>query len=388
MSSRIVLPPEIQVIERPGVVRYQLPRRRPGLSVAVYLVLLVLTLAGGICGTSLIRDSGAGSIAFAFVLICSFALLLEVLSLYFGRAEVELSGDELRAIERFGPFRRTRRRPVFHVSRLVVGHLTPDVAKAHRGSLVPLANDPGMAAILVEAKGDALMLLAPGYPRAWLMALAQDLARRVNAAEPDLLSDLPAPKIEVIESAVEASGFVERAEPPAGSAIVVERHPDGVTLIVPPRGIWQGGGCGILLISLMFLGGALICVLAAAGIVHGDGDPGIGFCICLVAGLVTLFLAIGHGRRRAVLVVAGKNTLKVTNVEVFGVQERLWQREELADIVTGPSDGGINDDSLLELQIHPKTGAKFGLLAGRDACELAFLATELRRSLHLPPKEE
>jgi hypothetical protein len=67
-------------------------------------------------------------------------------------------------------------------------------------------------------------------------------------------------------------------------------------------------------------------------------------------------------------------------------REHLWRREELDDIRTVPSRDEINDKPLTELQLHLGTGAKFGFLAGRDRDELAFLATELRRSLHLPSK--
>jgi hypothetical protein len=185
----------------------------------------------------------------------------------------------------------------------------------------------------------------------------------------------------------EPSGFVERPEPPAGSGIVVEHHSDGVTLIVPPRGIWKGGGCAIMVLGLVFLAGALNCVLAMAGIVHGEGDPFVGFWVCLIAGLAGSFLAVGHGRRRAMLVVSADRTLQVKNVDVFGTQERIWQREELAEIRTGTREGVVDDISVLELQIDPKSGPTFGLLAGRSAADLEFLAAQLRRLLRLPQQD-
>lgn len=354
---------------------------------AIYLVSFVLVSAITI---GVARSFGGGALTtlvVAFVLLATSPWLVGALSLYTGRAEVELGGSELRAIERVGPFRWSRRLPVIRVSRLVVGHLTPDAGKDYKCPSVELANEPGLAAILAEVEGGKPMTLAPGYPRAWLLALAQDLARRGKASAPDPLSDLPPPKIDVVESAVEASGFLERPERPAGSAVVVERHPDGVTLIVPPRGVGRGAGCLGLLVSLLFLGGASLCMLGSAGIVHGHGDPWAAFWICLISGLLLLLWVIEVGRRRAVLVVAG-DTLRVTTAGLLGAQERLWRREELVDIRTGPSNYKCNDEPVPELQIHLMTRAKFGFLVGRDADELAFLATELRRSLHLPAKGE
>jgi hypothetical protein len=395
VAPSVVLPPEIQVIESPGGVRYRLPRRRtrrarlPGaICVATYLVSVILASA---IAVGVARSFGGGALttmALAFVLLATSPLLVKVLSLYIGRAEVELRGSEIRAIERVGPFRWSRRLPVIRVSRLVVGHLTPDAGADDESASVELANEPEPAAIVAEVEGGQPMTLAPGYPRAWLLALAQDLARRFEASTPDSLSDLLPPKIDVVESAVEAGGSLERPERPTGSAVVVERHRDGVTLIILPRGVGRGaGGCLLLFVSLLFLGGALLCLLGAAGIVPVHGDPWATFWICLISGLLPLLGAIEIGRRRAVLVVAG-DTLRVTTAGPLGSRERLWRREELVDICTGPSGCEINDEPLPELQIHLMTRAKFGFLVGREADELTFLATELRRSLHLPAKGE
>jgi hypothetical protein len=44
----------------------------------------------------------------------------------------------------------------------------------------------------------------------------------------------------------------------------------------------------------------------------------------------------------------------------------------------------VNGRPVLELQIHPVGGKKWGLLAGRDEDELRWMATALRRALKLP----
>jgi hypothetical protein len=40
---------------------------------------------------------------------------------------------------------------------------------------------------------------------------------------------------------------------------------------------------------------------------------------------------------------------------------------------------------VVELQVQPIAGGRFGILAGRDRSELDWLATILRRELHVPP---
>jgi hypothetical protein len=42
---------------------------------------------------------------------------------------------------------------------------------------------------------------------------------------------------------------------------------------------------------------------------------------------------------------------------------------------------------VVELQVQPIKGERFGLLAGRDRAELQWLATTVRRELHVPPPE-
>jgi hypothetical protein len=78
--------------------------------------------------------------------------------------------------------------------------------------------------------------------------------------------------------------------------------------------------------------------------------------------------------------------LRIATAGLLGSRERLWRREELSEIRTGPSRCAINEVPVTELQIHLRTGATFGFLVGRDEDELAFLVTALQRWLELPAK--
>ena len=236
MAPSVKLPSEIQVIESPGGVRYRFPRRRTRRLGIIALLLLTVASAAATGVTESFDDGVLGSMAFAFFLLAAFLLLCAALSRYFGRAEVEvdLSGGEIRAIERVGPFRRSQRIALMRVSRLVVFHQT---LRTRDDSKAVQTKEPVLAEIIAEVEGNESVTLAANYPRTWLLALAWDLARRTRASAHDPLADLPPSKIDVVESAVNASGFHEGHERLAGSAVSVERHPDGVTLVVPPRGI-------------------------------------------------------------------------------------------------------------------------------------------------------
>jgi hypothetical protein len=384
MAAGVALPPEIRIIESLEVVQYCLPRRRAPkarLLGAVGVAVFGLPLVWGVTiWMARSCDGGGAAVLVVIGLLITSSVLVNVLFHFMGRAEVELGGGELRAIERVGPFRKLRRLPVVRVSRLVVGHLTSRAGRDNNPSAM-LADEPRLAAILAEVEGGEPMILAPGYPRAWLLAMTQDLARRVKDSALDPLFDPPPLKIAVVEIAVDAHGFLER---PSGSGIVVEHHPDEVTFIVPPPGVGRDArGCVFLLVGVMFLTGALLCMLGAAGIVTLQGDPWAALGVCLLCGLILLTGAIELGRRRVVLVVAGF-TLRVTTDSPFRYREHFWPRAELYDIDTGPSNQEINDRPLPELQIHLRTGKKFGFLVGRDPEELEFLATSLRRALHMP----
>ena len=132
-----------------------------------------------------------------------------------------------------------------------------------------------------------------------------------------------------------------------------------------------------------------MALLAAAGIVdvYPEGQNPWAGLICLIPGLPLVIVAIEVGRQRVVLVVAG-GMVRIMTTSPFWSRDRRWRREELDDIRTGPSGYEINDCPLTELQIHLRSGAKFGFLVGRGADELAFLATALRWSLHLPAKKD
>jgi hypothetical protein len=178
---------------------------------------------------------------------------------------------------------------------------------------------------------------------------------------------------------------------PAGSKVHVEQHADGVAIRVPPAGLWRGSQGAFVFALLWCALCAAVTVSLVSGLLQGGEDIWIGLlflgAVFWPAGVGMLLLGINMGRRRAVLAVAG-DQLVVERTGLFGTKHHAWQREEISDVRAGPSGMTVNDEPVLELQIHPRQGKKVGLLAGRDAEELRWLATTLRRALGLAARPE
>jgi hypothetical protein len=132
-----------------------------------------------------------------------------------------------------------------------------------------------------------------------------------------------------------------------------------------------------------------MAVFTAGAAVAGfewDGNPWLP--ILLIAafwafGLGLLAVAVNMGRRTAVMAVED-GRLQVETRGLFGVRRQEWNPGELSAVRADAGGLEVNERPVLELQIHPAGGKKWGLLAGRDEDELRWMATSLRRALKLP----
>jgi hypothetical protein len=175
---------------------------------------------------------------------------------------------------------------------------------------------------------------------------------------------------------------------PAKSPITIERFADGLTIQVPPAGLW-GGTKGLFFFALVWNGFmAIFTPLMIAGFLAGndakqDGSIWIAILFLSVFWLVGVGLLLGSlnmARRGAALAVTG-GTLMVLQTGLFGSKQRDWPPGDLEAVRAGPSGMTVNDVPVLELQIFDGGGNKFGLLAGRSDEELEWLAYELRQAL-------
>jgi hypothetical protein len=391
MSS--LLPPEIEFSERGDVTRIRMPARRIGywrliglLPLLFGLVFALGPLSWALRMVNFARFEPCSLMFLAFTIpfIWGGLQLARVgLLLLAANSEVELRRDQLVSIERYGPVTWTRKLPLESVRKFVV---QGGAAQTPRGSAAP-AFLHELAAIMVESATDKkALLLTPGFPPKLLLPLAEELARRCNVEVEQREGRLEKPAIEVQQILTP-----EDAEPPVNlkqpdeSDVEVEEAADGVTLKVPPAGIWEGSS-GLAMFSIFWNG---FMAIITGVFVFADGPKGKDLLIAIpffglfwAVGIGMALGAINIGRRRAVLAVVGDRLLAM-QTGIFGGKRSQWQKEEILDIRSGPSGVEVNDEPVIELQIVPMKGKKFGMLSGRNEAELRWLAVKLRHALRM-----
>jgi len=128
----------------------------------------------------------------------------------------------------------------------------------------------------------------------------------------------------------------------------------------------------------------VVAVVYSAFRNHGQGLGSLPFALGFWAiGWVLVAVALQLGRRTVELVVEG-GQLRVTFKGPIRTTQKIWSRPELAAIRVDRSNVEINHRVLPELQIHPRSGKKQGMLAGHEEKELLWLATRLRQALQVP----
>ncbi len=298
----------------------------------------------------------------------------------FGRCRVEWTDGTLRAAEILGPFRWTRRMPRKPVRKLEV---TAATSKSGNAPPKQMENFAGLTAEFEDGSKKVVVL---GYPKDWLLAVAQELrsyvaggafaAAKVEVTVADPTQDDPAAE----------DVFVQ----PAGSRVQVEESGSNLRLVMPPEGIWRGSK-GLFFFGLLWCGFmVLFTSLTVFSAGKKPGDIPTVFWIFIPAfwaiGIGLLLGAINMGRRTARLEV-DTSRLCIETRGLFGAKRREWTRADLSAVRADGSGMEVNDRPVIELQIHPRVGKKVGLLAGRNEDELRWIATCLRRALNLPARE-
>jgi hypothetical protein len=233
----IAPPPDVTVTELPDGVRYRLPGRPWGTPAWIGLAAVV----GGVLGTTflsfwlwcvgspLFRPGGlqpGEGMLFVFLglggmmLVMCAGLAVRGLTKLVGHNEIELRDDTISGFECWGPIRLGPRRAVAGLIRLDVRDALPD-ERPGRVYEEPRAATEFNA--LVASWPAAEVTLARGYPRSWLVPLANDLARRCRLAA-DRVSEEPLPN---------PAGFVDLPEQPIESRIEAAETGGELRLILP-----------------------------------------------------------------------------------------------------------------------------------------------------------
>jgi hypothetical protein len=442
------LPPEVTATAGAHGVRYRFPRRPLGGSRwiglaggALGVVLCCLPLgAAGMLLRIVVQQLPAES-GWFWLLVTIFTLPAVPVGLktatvglfvLVGHSEIELCRDTLSARECCGPLRWAWQRSTADLRRFLVSdRLGPSPGTGTRAALAAALNflfcgcgDLGV--IIPEWKAavghaNVPLWLAPGYPRPWLLAVADDLARRCTpppgpATAPEagapaqaIIAPVPAfpispvipppprtrpeptsapapPRIAVVEQDADLSRYEELDERPAGSRIVADTTAGGLTFIVPPPGWeanrgWVAGGVVACLIALGLS-------LSLCGGAQSIGGATVTVLLALPAwaiGIGVLLVASDRARRRVVLDVTG-DTLVVWQPGLFRVRPRRWARQHVADVFVMHYLRDEDDPEYWELQVHPQPGhgEPLRLLGHCHEAELRWLATRLRRTLQCP----
>jgi hypothetical protein len=394
------MPSEVRVEAVRDDVAYQFPvrplgkLRLVGVIPAAFGVLFVsvplrmfLTMLHGIAA----RNSGANAHSHFQYIFLAFTIPFFVvgsmpiafgLAILFGRCRVEWREKRLSTVEQVGPFRWRRRLMASKGSvRKLIVSVGPDRSN---GTSVTTNLPTNLAALSAEFDSGKPRIVAMGYPREWLQAVAEDLSARVGA----VTSVSSRPKIETIyQGRVLDQAGQEMVERPLNATVRLEATANGISMAVPSAGLWKGskGMLGFSIFWCLFIS-LFTCVWVASALRKPNSVPWMLWVFLAVfwaAGLGMLTGAVNMGKRRG-LVLVSDGRLKVAVSGIFGTKHWDWPREEIGAIRVAGSGMKVNNRPVLELQVHPLAGKKVGLFAGRDEDELRWMAFELRRALGVP----
>jgi hypothetical protein len=324
---------------------------------------------------------GLFPLLFVLAALMPFSIGLFILM---GRTRLVVTRDRLVATELAGPFRWSRRLKVADIERLEVAfgmRAKPD-ATPPPASLTKLG---GMAAALKNGKHRILLL---GYPRDWVEAMADELSSRMRLQGRSVQVE----RKEVLSavSGNAAPAEVQVVAQPANSNARLVESASGLEVTVPSRGLRRESG-GLFFFAIVW---CLFMTVFTGAMFLGNssgGDLGrMGGTLFILGfwaiGIGMLLLSIHLGTRRWTLSVRG-NELSVELRSRLRIRSWQWTASELRDIAVGNSGVEVNDRPLKEVQIHPRSGKKAGLLRGRPEDELAWIASILRRSMRLSSPE-
>jgi hypothetical protein len=298
----------------------------------------------------------------------------------FGRCKVMWRDGRLKVSDTVGLFGWRRRLP-----RAAIRKFSVTAGASSNGQAVTTGPLAAIAMLIAEFEKGKPRIVAAGYPREWLEAMAADLSARAGRSQPT------PPQMEVVDARENPPQFRDVAEKPVDSKVEVQRHVGSIVLEIPPAGLCRGS-MGLFPFASFW---CLFMVVFTSAVVLGKkGVPAKDFWTATLftsgfwaMGLGMMAVAVNLGRRRATL-TAGQSGLTVVQTGPFGVKRREFLRGDIAAIRADASSVMVNHARVLELQIHPLTGKKLGLFAGRDAGELRWMATELRNALSVKAKQD
>jgi hypothetical protein len=386
-----MLPREIQAEHWPDRTTYDLPMRPIGalrflgLLPMAFSVAFVWMPGHFLLGLfhQLGRDKAGFFLWIPIAFLCAFVIAGLVpftigLFMLIGRTRLVVTRERIIATEIAGPVRRSRKIKVADIERLEYGGARTEGQTAN-ATPAWLKQIGGLTAILRNGKKSLLLI---GYPRDWVEAMAEELSGSMQQVGTKVEINEVEPLTRNAETPTE-----ELVSKPASSLVQLETRVNGLVLEIPPAGLRKGGK-GLFSFAIIWCLFMTVFTCAMCfGKDHNGQRPPWGAWLFIAGfwgiGLTMLASAINMGRRRAVLTVESGG-LRVDQHGLFGANSREWQRGQISAVRVDRSGMEVNHVPLMQLQIHPVGGKKFGLLTGRPEDELRWIASELRRALSVP----
>ena len=295
-------------------------------------------------------------------LVAGLGMLILGIFLAFGRLEIEWTSRRFLVRSRSLFLSWTRSRPADGLRILTAVQIPAGEGMTNP----PFDAIAAMGILRATWEGGSSMTVASAYPPSWFHAMAQDLATLSGGTI----------TVERFGPGLFDSAEVELTHPPAGSQAVLRRNPEGVVLLLSPRGIRQGSA-GYLWSGIGWLTTVALldffCFLA----MRKELSTFLWFSAALLlfstGGFIMIGAAIHLGRQTVTLEVT-EGRLKASIVGPFGRPRFDWDLLELDVIRCGPSGHTLNGIPTMALCIHPRMKHPEKLLEGRDPVEIRWIA--------------
>jgi hypothetical protein len=244
------------------------------------------------------------------------------------------------------------------------------------------------AAVELQAIDQKLGQAALDYADA-VAGQIQGMERRAceeSAMPPDVESSSSESEESVIQTAEDvANSVADPFERPAGSDIVCEEQPGGLTFRVPARGVLVAG-CGPLFLGIGFcLMAAIMTLIGYHNGIQIVSGPAAFLAVFWLAGTGMLYWAFTLGRRQTAIAVTVER-LAILQIGLFRQKEYKWSREQIHFIDVRDANFDLIEEHhqvQWELQILPRDGRWVGFLCERTELELRWIATRLRHVLEI-----
>lgn len=391
--------------------RYRLPRQNlPGLGCMIGVGLLALALTGGfLCFLAFaglefaqgdLRDFPlAFLVPLCFIALVGFPfalfMLLRRLFVHLAIVEISVSGERLLIVHRWGIARWTRRLPLQGLRGFRVTTDRPVNPRDPRS----VRQASQVATLLADYREGRARSLCWGYPADFLEQLGKLLMDELSREPGSESSLLPVTSDNEFTDQVSSRG-----NQPSNSTAVVRSQDDQLIVDLSRASIWRCINPAVLSVLciwnglLAFVAG--VQLISAISVFAGNppvGDPGDESTVWQRAMFSIPFYAIGAGSliywfamsRRWSRIVVSPEQLQVSEQKLWQTKTTSWPVDQIAD-VRAWSQVHEGEETLTwshGLAIEPREGIPFKFLDWRPKSEVEWLATLLRRALHLPDEK-